>query len=101
MSKHMYRRWDQPTSIEAAESIKPTAKTLRKDVLDYAEMRATDGFTDFEMNAYFESVSSTYRSRRAELVELGYIKDKGETKRGPNGRQYKVWIHHGYYNGEA
>jgi len=53
------------------------------------------------MNAYFESVSSTYRSRRAELVELGYIKDKGETKRGPNGRQYKVWIHHGYYNGEA
>jgi len=46
MSKHMYRRWDQPTSIEAAESIKPTAKTLRKDVLDYAEMKATDGFTD-------------------------------------------------------
>ena len=95
--RHMYRRWDQPTSIEAAEFIKPKAKEIRAIVLDYTESRATDGFTDYEMNSYFEATSSTYRSRRAELVESGLIKDKGTTKRGPNGRNYKVWVHHDYY----
>jgi len=87
----MFRRNAQDTSVEAAESIAPSVPKIASIVFEYAAMRGSQGFTDEEMNEYFETHKSSYRARRAELVDRGLIEDSGVRVKGPNGRNMIVW----------
>jgi hypothetical protein len=87
----MFRKDAQDTSVEAAESIAPSVPKIASIVFEYAAMRGSQGFTDEEMNEYFETHKSSYRARRAELVDRGLIEDSGVRVKGPNGRNMIVW----------
>ena len=87
----MFRRDAKDTSVEAAESIAPSVPKIASIVFEYAAMRGNQGFTDEEMNEYFETHKSSYRARRAELVDRGLIEDSGVRVKGPNGRNMTVW----------
>jgi hypothetical protein len=87
----MFRRDAQDTSVQAAESIAPSVPKIASIVFEYAAMRGSQGFTDEEMNEYFETHKSSYRARRAELVDRGLIEDSGVRVKGPNGRNMIVW----------
>lgn len=87
------RHRDPDTSHEAAESISPRLRQLQALVLDFAASQP-DGFTDVDLNQHFDTHASTYRTRRSELVEKGFIRDSGERRAyGENGtgRRHVIW----------
>ena len=84
------RPTDPNTSREAANEV---SLRIRRPQLEVLEFPAELGlFTDLQMNEFFRTDSSTYRTRRAELVSLGSIEDRGErmTVRG-TGRKHALW----------
>jgi hypothetical protein len=86
------RRCDPDTSHAAAADITPSLRELQAAVLAYAFERGSQGFTDPALNEHFDTHSSTYRTRRAELVDYGLIADTGERlKMGGKGRAHAVW----------
>ena len=86
------RRGDLETSHLAAEDITPRIRILQAAVLSFAASCRPFGFTDPAMNNHFETHSSTYRTRRAELVGMGMIEDSGERICiGVSGRKHAVW----------
>lgn len=88
------RGTDPDTSHEAARSLSPRLRQLQALVLDFAADQP-DGFTDIDLNQHFDTHSSTYRTRRSELVEQGYIRDSGERRAyGANGtgRRHVIWV---------
>jgi len=87
-----YRRTDPITSRQAAEGVIDKITDIQQKVLDYALDRGYLGFTDEQMNIYFNTHKSTYRSRRSELVRKGLIKDAGTTR-----NKMTVWVHKDYY----
>ena len=87
----MFRKDAKDTSVEAAKSIMLALPNIEAAVYEYAAMRGTRGFTDDQMNEHFETHKSTYRARRASLVEKGFIEDSGSRVKGPNGRNMTVW----------
>jgi predicted transcriptional regulator len=87
----MFRKDAKDTSVEAAKSIMLALPNIEAAVYEYAAMRGTKGFTDDEMNEHFETHKSTYRARRASLVEKGFVEDSGARVKGPNGRNMTVW----------
>ena len=87
----MYRRDAMDTSIDAAVSVYPELKKFQADVMAYAEMQPF-GFTDEQMNLYFNTHRSTYRARRSELMYMGLIIDSGVRRKMVNGRNATVWI---------
>ena len=72
------RRGDLDTSHLAAEDITPRIRILQAAVLSFAASCRPLGFTDPAMNEHFDTHSSTYRTRRAELVAMDMIEDSGE-----------------------
>jgi hypothetical protein len=85
------RNSDPDTSHQAAESITPRIRQLQVAVLAFAST-CPDGFTDPLMNDHFQTHSSTYRTRRSELVDLGMIEDTGNRLTlGPKGRKHALW----------
>jgi hypothetical protein len=87
------RRGDPDTSHAAARDMSPHVRGIQKAVLAYAVECGWAGFTDPDLGAHFQSLSSTYRSRRAELVEQGLIKDSGERRAVEGrGRRFAVWM---------
>jgi hypothetical protein len=89
--KKMYRRDAMDTSIDAALSVYPDLKKFQSEVMAYADTRPL-GFTDEEMNLYFNTHRSTYRARRSELMHMGLILDSGSRRKMLNGRNATVWI---------
>jgi hypothetical protein len=87
-----YRRTDPITSRQAAEGVIDKITDIQQKVLDYALDRGNLGFTDEQMNVYFQTHKSTYRSRRAELVKKGLIVDAGTTR-----DKMTVWVHRDYH----
>jgi hypothetical protein len=89
------RHSDPETSHEAAECVSPHVQRMQRAVLEFAGFAVSaDGFTDVSMNRYFQTTGSSYRSRRAELVEKGLIRDSGERHTyGENGkgRRHIIW----------
>lgn len=83
------RRTDPHTSHRAAELIAPKIKPLQQKVLAVLRLN-DDGLTDYEIEDYYRDHGSTYRTRRAELVDLGIVIDTGKT-RIIKGRARKVW----------
>jgi len=90
VSLKLHRRQDQDTSIEAAIRIAGQLNTLQNKVYDYAT-RMKEGFTDHDLNEYFGSTYSTWRSRRAELTAKGIIVNSGR-KYKINNTNRIVWI---------
>lgn len=80
---------NQETSIEAAESIKPTAGTLRKKVLEF--IQNVGPATDEEMQRALKMPPNTQRPRRRELVLSGHLMDSGEKRKTDSGRRAVVW----------
>lgn len=86
------RRCDPDTSHAAAAEISLSLRKLQAAVLSYAFQCGSTGFTDPQLNDHFGTHSSTYRTRRAELVDYGLIADTGERpKLGGGGRCHAVW----------
>ena len=88
--KKMVRRNASETSVEAAKSVLKHVREIHKKILDYAK-KCENGFTDEEMNSYFQTHRSTYRARRSELVEMGLIFNSNEKRKMENGRMATVW----------
>ena len=86
------RNTDPDTSHLAAEEVSPHIRQLQMKVLCYAAGRGFGGFIDPEMNEDFGVQSSTYRTRRSELVDMGLIEDTGERLAlGGKGRKHAIW----------
>lgn len=79
------------TSKAAAESMRPTAATLRAQCLALVKFTPGDGMTADEVaRAMRESVLSI-RPRITELNKLNLIIDTGERRLNASGRRAVVW----------
>lgn len=90
-----------PTSVEAAESVKGKAATLRDVVYAHIKAAGARGCTDEELYALTGLPPNTCRPRRVELlgVQRGglwaiapLIRDSGQTRKGSSGRGMTVWV---------
>jgi hypothetical protein len=88
--RHMHHHPGWDTEIEAAKAILPSVHKIQAQVLQYA-MDNPHGFTDRELAGHFGSIASTYRTRRAELVEKGLIKRIRRQLIAGTGRHESVW----------
>jgi hypothetical protein len=88
------RATDPDTSHAAAEAVAPFTGTIREQVNAFAKSKGQDGFIDEELSAHFQdSEHSSYRTRRAELVERNVILDSGRRRNNSNGLACVVWVH--------
>jgi hypothetical protein len=83
------RSADPETSHEAAREIAPKLRALQIIVLRTHAAHPA-GMTDLELQHELAEHKSTYRTRRAELTEKGYIYDTGQ-KKHQDGRNRIVW----------
>ena len=97
----LYRRGDPATSRAAAVSVLDTLPTIQQAVYVYAYAQGAKGFTDEQMLSYFNSTSSTYRTRRAELTRMGLIVDTGRTQTLSTGRKAIIWAMFDTMKGET
>jgi hypothetical protein len=83
-----------PTSLEAAESIRPITGALRIRVLEFLRQCGELGATDEEILQALgqEMGANTLRPRRIELVRMGAVLDSGRTRKTASGRKAVVWI---------
>lgn len=79
------------TSREAAIAIADEVTGLRGLVLAYIRTCGSAGSTDEEGITSLKMNPSTYRPRRIELNDLGYIKESG-TRKTVSGRNAVVWV---------
>ena len=82
------RLTDPITSHEAAASVMHKMTKIRREVLHYFVRR--QWMTDLDLQIHFEHHGSTYRTRRSELTEMGYIADSG-AKQVQGGSNRIVW----------
>lgn len=87
----MYRGNDPQSSREAARMVMPRLNLIQSQVLAVMREAGNVGLTDWELDSKFNCRKSTYRSRRAELVEMGVLKDSG-TRRENDGTKRTVWM---------
>lgn len=90
------RRNDPTTSFEAAASVQNVTETQRNILLLLAmpmtDDQLVDAFYRFaEANGWKMASPSGIRSRRAELVAAGLVKDSGERAKSWSGRNSIVW----------
>lgn len=86
-----FRHGDPRTSREAARQVAPHINDIQATVLAEVKRHGIAGITDYELETFLGGHGSTYRSRRAELVEKGLIKDSGQ-RRKVAGSNRTVWI---------
>ncbi len=85
------RRSDPSTSREAAEKIVAKLRPLQQRVYEVLKAAGPDGLTDLDLEAKCGSHGSTYRTRRAELVnDKGLVVDTGR-RRMQRGRKRIIW----------
>lgn len=82
------RDTDPSTSFEAASSVLPRLRKLQQVVYDH--FVAAKQLTDLDLETRCGDHGSTYRTRRAELVELGLLRDTGQRKHQA-GRNRIIW----------
>jgi predicted ArsR family transcriptional regulator len=82
------RSTDPITSHQAAEAIAPKISEIQRRVLRFLTLYPA-GLTDWEMEEISNDHSSTIRTRRAELVEMGLVRTAGTRK--IKGRNRIVW----------
>lgn len=85
------RHGDPDTSHDAAAETTHRIRALQQAVLAFAA-QCSAGFLALDLNDHFGVTSSTYRTRRSELVDKGLITDSGERRAvGGKGRKHAVW----------
>lgn len=90
MSELLMTRPDNPsTSHEAARRVIPHLTDIQEKVLLFL-YNSPKGATDLDIQRFFEDDRSTYRTRRAELVRLGRVKDSGRRVK-QDGFRRVVW----------
>lgn len=90
------RRDDPDTSHLAADTIRPAVPTIRLQVKNYAHEHFE--FTDDELvHAFPDSPESSYRKRRSELTEQGWIVDTGKRRANGDGNLCIVWQHRDHH----
>lgn len=90
------RTTDPHTSHDAAESVQNMTEK-REAILHIFKVRSS--MTDFELMEVYQEMQeflpvqseSGIRTRRSELVQMGFLKDSGERKPNENGRSCVVW----------
>ena len=87
----LFRGSDPQPSRDAACVIVPRLNEIQSQVLSAMRDAGSAGLTDFELDAKFNCKKSTYRTRRAELVEKALIRDSG-FRRENEGTKRTVWV---------
>lgn len=90
-TKGMVRNTDPDTSKAAAEKILPHRTNKQRLVTSWFRGRGLLGGTDEEMCIAFGDFSSTYRTRRSELVRMGVLENSREKRMMRNGSLAIVW----------
>jgi hypothetical protein len=81
------------TSKQAADSVRPKARTIRDAVLAHTRACRAHGCTDADLFVAFPQFSqSTIRPRRVDLVAEGLVVDSGRTRPTPSGKKAVVWV---------
>src|SRR5262245_36374451 len=90
------RKTDPVTSELAVKYIIPQLREIQRKVYDAIVVAGPQGLTDWELENSFGDHGSTYRTRRAELTELGLVLDSGrkrlQQRPGKPPRLRVVWI---------
>jgi len=74
---HLYRTTNPDTSRQAAARLTAQRLTqIQREILNYMALYP-GGVTDLDIQRNFNDMGSTYRTRRAELVAQGKVKDSG------------------------
>ena len=79
-TQELVRRKDPSTSFEAATKVIKKLRPIQIEVLRRLTEAGENGLTDYELEELCGSHGSTFRTRRSELTEAGYIKDSGRKK---------------------
>lgn len=90
-ARRLHRHRDPDTSREAAGAVALELSRIQNEVLAYARGKGFAGFTDKDLVRHFDDDGSTYRSRRAELVERGLLMDSGN-RRLIGRRRHVIWV---------
>jgi hypothetical protein len=90
------RKTDPQTSHDAAKSVKDVSKTkqaiLRLLRKHQSDMQLVANYSKLaRQNKAPRASESGIRSRRAELVKLGLVKDTGKRDKSASNRQMIVW----------
>lgn len=86
---HMYQGNAPDTSRLAAARIHSRVSHIQERILVFLK-NCPAGATDYDIQQAFDDHSSTFRSRRAELVNMGRVRDSGARKT-QNGSKRIVW----------
>lgn len=80
-----------PTSVAAADAIKPNAGTLREKVHEFLVQCGWRGATDEEIQDGLHMDPNTERPRRIELVKAGRAAGTETKRKTKSGRSAQVW----------
>jgi hypothetical protein len=80
------------TSREAAERMVSAASAQAARVFHFIAERGKEGATDHEVQAELGMTGDSERPRRWSLHRAGLIRDSGQRRKSPAGRQAIVWI---------
>jgi hypothetical protein len=86
------RREDPDTSHKAARTLRRTRLSLRDKVLSFAADHA-DFIDEDLVHAFPDAPESSYRKRRSELTEEGWIVDSGRRRKNGDGNDMIVWVY--------
>lgn len=79
-------------SVAAAAAIRQDSARLRMEVYRHIKRCRKRGSTDEEGDDALDLGGSTYRPRRVELVEKGWVADSGKKRPTRSGRMATVWV---------
>lgn len=92
------RRYERPGYVSGSETSKAAADSLSPKVLGelhrtvYKHLRDSGGSTDEEGSVATGIEPNTYRPRRIELQDEGYVRDSGERRLTASTRKAAVWV---------
>jgi predicted transcriptional regulator len=89
-----------PTSKEAAGRIRPHAKAMRTEILDYIARRGGRGATTDEVEDRLGMKHQTASARVRKLAKEGLIRDSRRVRPTRSNRNAVVWITKSQYEGE-
>lgn len=90
-AQQITRRGDPPTSYRAASGVLHKLQPVQLRVMAELKRAGESGLTDFELEEICGDHGSTFRTRRAELVEVGLVRDSGRLRQ-IKGQNRIVWV---------